>query len=108
MSESVSQVYVVDDDVSVREACRQFDSVSWAQRENLCLGAGVLGKFARGSTELLGTGYPAPRHKRIRTATGTRGEGRSDPDNFSHWSWRHSDLGASNQGWSAGVFDEAV
>ena len=68
MSEPKAIVFVVDDDVSVRESFRESDSVGGVGSRDLCLCAGVFGTPAAGCAELSGLRCTAAGTERARSA----------------------------------------
>jgi FixJ family two-component response regulator len=80
MSESVPQIYVVDDDVSVREAVGSLIKSAGLSVRTFAFGAGDAHQFAKGAPGLFGVGYPTSRHQRLRTTTGAGDQRHSDPD----------------------------
>ena len=65
MSESVSQIYVVDDDLSVRESVGRLIKSAGLNVKTFPAAQEILANFKKGSAKLSGAGYPASRPRRL-------------------------------------------
>ena len=109
MSESVSQVYVVDDDVSVREGIGDPDPVSWAKSRGLLRPAQeIVASLRKERPSCLVLDIQLPDINGFELQQELVAKDIQIPSRFSSPAMqRHSNVGASDQSWRAGVFDKA-
>ena len=107
MNESVSQIYVVDDDVSVREGVGRLLRSAGLSVKTFDRVQEVLANLGKEVPRCLVLDIQLPDIDGFELQEQLTQKRYTDPDNLSNWSWRHPDVGPSNESWSARLCDQA-
>ena len=107
ISRDTPVVFVVDDDVSVRESLELLILSGGWQPETFASAEDFLARFARGCSELPGSRCGASQPQWPRSPETHRRSPRH-ADHLHHRLWRRADHGAGDEGWCSGVPDQAI